>query len=81
MKQPTKTKTIVYRVLSFLVATLLTVEVVSAVCNGHISVGKIHPRDISAADDPLGFWGRVGVYAVLATVAFYSGLKNRSRDT
>jgi hypothetical protein len=45
------------KVLTFILGSVLALAAVFAVCTGHIEIGRVYHRDISAAENP-GHFGR-----------------------
>ena len=48
-----------------------------AVCTGHMRTTRFRLYELTPATDPLGFWGRVAVCAVVAAGAFSAALRKR----
>jgi hypothetical protein len=67
------------RVLTFVLGTVLALVVVFAICTGHIEIGRVYHRDISAADNPGPFWSLVIFYVVLAVLCFWDVRRRREK--
>jgi len=59
------------KVLTFVLGSVLALVAVFAVCTGHIEIGKVYHREISAAENPIPFWALVTFYVALAVLCFW----------
>jgi len=65
------------RMLLLAVGILNAAIAIVAVCTGHMRTTRFRLYELTPATDPLGFWGRVAVCAVLAAGAFRATLRKR----
>jgi len=65
------------RMLLLAVGILSAAIAIVAVCTGHIRLTRFRSYELTPATDPLGFWVRVAVCAVLAAVALSATLRKR----
>jgi hypothetical protein len=66
-------------VLTFVLGLLLALVAVFAVCTGHIGIGRVYYRDISAAENPGPFWSLVVFYVALAVLCFWDLRRRRDK--
>jgi len=65
------------RMLLLAVGVLNAAIAIVAVCTGHMRTTRFRLHELTPETDPLGFWGRVAVCAVLAAGAFSAALRKR----
>ena len=65
------------RMLLLALGVLSAAIAMVAVCTGHMRTTRFSLHELTPATDPLGFWGRVAVCAVLAAGAFSAALRKR----
>jgi hypothetical protein len=65
------------RMVLLLLGIFCAAKAIVAVCTGHMKLRRFGSYELTPATDPLGFWGRVAVCAVLATVAFLVVFRKR----
>jgi len=65
------------RIILLALGILSAAIAIVAVCTGHMRLTRFRSYELTPATDPLGFWVRVAVCAVLAAVALSATLRKR----
>ena len=65
--------------MTFLLGSVLVMVAVFAICTGHIGIGRVYYRDISAAENPEAFWSLVIFYLFLAVLCFWDLRRRRDK--
>jgi len=65
--------------MTFVLGLVLVLVAVFAVCTGHIGIGRVYRRDISAAENPGPFWSLVIFYVALAVLCFWDLRRRRDK--
>jgi len=68
------------KMIVLLVAVVLAVGAIVAICAGRIRVGKGGGHEISAAADPVSFWAAVVYFLAWACLIFYTCLKKHDAN-
>jgi len=77
MPQSQNKKALIGRLILLALGILSAGIAIVAVCTSHMRTTRFRLYELTPATDPLGFWGRVAVCAVLAAGAFSAALRKR----